>query len=767
MQTLSLNGDWHVAHCPDGEGNPGDLDGLEWLPAKVPGEAHLDLMRADRLEDPFYDLNHIRARDLESEEFWYRRAFDVPTEMAAERLEMVFEGLDCFATVWINGTVVGESANALVPQAFDVTNAIGAGRTNEIRVRLGSPIRAVEGKDTTGCEAAPNAPERLWARKSGQCYGWDIAPRLVTVGIWRSVTLASHSRAILRSFFLKTDSIAPNGSSALVTLEAEVEALSAQGHDLSIRASAECGDSRFELTGPVRDGRALLTAEVSNPRLWWTWDLGRPSLYDLTVTLLDGADNVDAATVRTGIRTVRLIEEPEGGRERSFVFELNGIRFFSRGLNWTPCDSLYPRAEPWKQQRLVRFARELNVNMLRVWGGGIYEPDTFYEECDEQGIAIFHDFLYACAIYPQSQEFLDIARDEAETAIRRLRNHPSILLWCGDNEIDWAYTSRLGPRDPWDENKISREVIPAAIERLDGTRPYIPSSPYSPDRSIEPNDMRQGDQHIWHHGMPFQDDVYLKSGSRFVSEIGHLSCPDLQTVTDMLAPEHRWPPDNRAWDEHFGDHYHLDARYHRREKMDAALAAWLGAVPDDLATYVAATQLLQGEACKAWAECWRLRKARWEAGGILLWNLADCWPGFSDAIVDFHLRPKLACNYIRAAYEPLHVCFSPATADELAAYVINDTLEQPALEYAVKAVSRDGMVLGEIRGEGAALANDVTKLTEAAELYHQAEGERGDVVAELFVGGELVSKNIRRAWKPTVRDITELLSAVPALPCAP
>lgn len=768
MRKLSLNGEWQIAHCPDGQATVDALDRLDWIVAQVPGEVHWDLMQAGKIDDPFFDLNHLKMRELEEHEFWYRRSFPVPDKMAGERLEIVFEGLDCFATVWVNGLRVGSSANALVPRTFDVTDALRPGATNEIAVRLASPIKSVEGKPIEGLAAAYGTTERLWARKSDQCYGWDIAVRLVTMGLLRPVTLVASNRAVLRDIFFRTESLEAGSEAANVVLEVEVETLSAEESGLAVEASAVCGESSFNLSGPVRDGKAVLTATVGSPKLWWIWDLGEPNLYDLTVTLREGPHELGRVQRRVGLRTIRLVQEPEGARERTFVFEINGERFFSRGLNWTPCDSIYPRAEPWKQERLVRFARALNCNMLRVWGGGIYEPDEFYEECDRQGLLIFHDFLYACALYPQTPEFLQIACEEAEAAVRRLRNYPSLALWSGDNENDCAYWGWFGGRrDPWEENKITREVLPDVLRRLDGTRPYIPSSPYSPDRNLNPQDPLQGDQHIWHHGTPFTADVYLKSEARFPSEIGHLSCPDLQTVVDMLAEEHRWSPDNRAWDEHFGSLYDWNFRPQRREKLDQSLQAWLGSIPEDLPTYVVASQLIQGEAYKAWAEYWRLRKRNWKSGGILLWNLADCWPQFSDAIVDYWLRPKLACNYVCAAYRPLHICFSPVTAERVTVYALNDLPREYDLEYGVTAVGRGGQELRSVRGRAKAPTNDVVELADVSELYAQAEAARGRLVALLYADGELVSNNYRRAYQPTVADVPMMVAELPPLPAQP
>ncbi len=760
MAKLSLDGAWQLAQCPDGDGKLEALDTLAWIAAEVPGEVHLDLMRAGRIPDPYYDLNHQQMREMENDEFWYRRSFDVPADFVGEKLELTFEALDCFATVWLNGQMAGESSNALVPRKFEVTGLIKPG-ANEIVVRLASPLKSVEGLDITGCQSW--TPERLWARKPDQQYGWDISLRLVTVGLERSVTLASYSRAILRDFFFRTESIASDGKSAEVKLDVEVEELSAPFEALKVSAIAACGESTFTMSGQVdADGVVKLSAKVADPKLWWTWDLGEPNLYDLTIVLYEGEQEIARCEKQVGIRIVKLVEEPEGG-DSGFVFELNGTKFFARGLNWTPCDGIYPRAEPWKQQRLVQFSRAMNVNMLRIWGGGIYEPDAFYEECDRQGITVFHDFLYGCAVYPQTPEFLDIARDEAEAAVRRLRNHACLALWSGDNEVDCSYRWGGDHGDPWEKNKITRQVLPEVVARLDGTRKYIPSSPYSPDHAVDPNDVNQGDAHIWYHGTPFWADVYLKSPARFASEIGHLSCPDLQTVVDMLAPQNRWPSDNQGWDEHFGDLWSINIHYNRRKRMDASLAAWLGEIPSDLGTYVIASQLIQGEAYKAWAEHFRLQKAGWQTGGILLWNLADNWPQFSDAIVDFWMRPKLACNYVQWAYQVIHICFSEVTAEEVAVFAINDTAEEIEAEWVVTAFANGGASMGQVSGTTKVGANEVVKLAEVRDLYRKARSAHGKVVAEMKVGGKQVARNVRILWKPTVENVTRLLEDLPAL----
>ncbi len=802
-KTISLNGTWQLWHCKDGQGRADELQGIPWLEGNVPGCAHYDLLRQGRIEDPFFEKNTRKLYDLELEEWWYRTSFEVPAGFPGERTELLFEGLDTFATVWLNGQEIGRHSNMFIPAAFDVTAALRAAQRNELVVHLASPLKAVEGLPLEGASATMNDPERLWARKLDQCYGWDIAPRIVTAGIWRPVTLVTFGRARIGDDFFRTVSLAEgangqagheappyngdacrarvhpappfpgagheappyNGAAAAqVVHDVPVEVLAGSAEGLKVKVTGTCEESRFEAEGPVVDGNARLEITVPEAKLWWTWDLGTPILYELTISLYDGDQLVDQKRRRQGVRTIRLVQEEQGEGKVCYVFELNGVRFFARGMNWTPADCYHALGEGDKHRRLLQMSRDMNLNMLRVWGGGVYEPPAWFEQLDELGILVYQDFMMSCAIYPLHPDFLKIMAQEAEVVIKGLRNFACLGLWSGDNENDCAYWGWFGESIDVRTNLLTRQVLPDAVARFDGTRDYLPSSPYSPDPTVNPQDQFQGDSHVWHHGTPFEDPVYTQDQSRFVSEIGHLSCPSLATVHSFLSPAAAWPNENSVWDHHIGCHEDLGFMPPRRQAMDDSVVAYFGEKPGDLETYVLATQICQGEAYKMWMEHYRQRKAGWESAGVLLWNVADVWPQFSDAVVDYYLRPKLACNYTRWACLPVHVSFLVRPDGTVALHVANDTLRELDATYRVLAQTPGGGVLSQLEGRAQVPANGAQVLVELAELAQVARAAGARLVAQLEVGGELVSSNRLRFDKPRLEEIPRIVAELPPFP---
>ncbi len=774
-KSLSLNGVWQLWHCKDGQGTIDSLESVSWLEGHVPGCAHYDLLQQGRLEDPFFEKNTRKLAELEHHEWWYRTEFTVPGGFSGERVELVCEGLDTFATVWLNGREVGRHANMFVPASFDVTGMVRPGEKATLVVRLASPLAAVAGLPLEGAHATMNDPERLWARKADQCYGWDIAPRIVTAGIWRAVRLVAYPRARIGDDFLRTTAVAIGGASgeavaghdtqpgqrASVRYEVPVEVFAGEATGLTVTVEAVCGESRFGGEAPVVDGVACFEFEVDDARLWWTWDLGEPSLYDLTVSLHESGMLLDQKRRRQGLRTVRLVQEDQGAGKVSYGFELNGVRLFARGMNWTPASCYHALAEGDKHDRLLEMCRRMNLNMLRVWGGGVYEPAAWFGKLDELGILVYQDFMMSCAVYPLHPDFLAIRAEEAADVVKRLRNFACLALWSGDNENDCAYWGWFGEKIDVRKNRLTREVLPAAVARFDGTRDYVPSSPCSPDPDVNPQDQYQGDSHVWHHGTPFADPVYTRDESRFVSEIGHLSCPCVKTTRSFLSPQSQWPNENSVWDHHIGVHEDLGFSPPRRQAMDDSIVAYFGEKPRDLETYIIASQICQGEAYKLWTEHYRQRKAGWESAGILLWNVADCWPQFSDAVIDYYLQPKLACNYVRWACRPVHVSFLEEPGGDLRLHIVNDTLQELDATYRVW-LSRPGCkaehpLEGQVRvlANGSLVAADVTSLAQAARVAG------AELVAQLECDHKLVSTNRHRFDRPTLDEIPRIVASLP------
>ncbi|MCL6518774.1 MAG: hypothetical protein K6T99_03000 [Armatimonadetes bacterium] len=675
-KTISLNGRWSLAWFEEGMGEKAGAhhqgcDTKQWLEAVVPGDIHLDLMRAGKIKDPFYGLNYLDCKWTEEKEWWYRRSFFIPKAMEGCRIELQFGGLDTFATVWVNGQLVGSHRNMFVPCSFDVSDLLEYGKQNLVAVRLSSPLEAVKSKSTEGMIAAFETHERLYARKAQMSYGWDIAPRIVTTGIWRPVYLSKRGDVAIEDVCVRT---------ALKTLEHAVVNLEitlrrngtrAKSGTLKIIVRNWRDSSELSLPYKIAGETATVIAElpINDPKLWWPWNVGRPNLYLLSVEAIPDFGVGEKRKVVFGIRSVELIQELQEDGCHSFIFSINGQKVYAKGTNWIPGDAIFARMDRRKYRKLIDMAVAENINMFRIWGGGIYEDPYFYRLCDERGIMVWQDFMFSCAGYPHDEEFLSEVKYEAEKVVTSLRNHPSIVIWCGDNEVD---ATTCGQGMDITKNPINRSVLPDVCTRLDPTRPYIWSSPCSPFGDPNPMSQLEGDNHIWQHGLSYKDVVYSQDESRFVSEIGHLSIPWPESVCKFMPQESLWPPENKLWDFHFGTLEQFDP--HRREALDRAIQNFGFERPESLEGYAFLTQLIQALAYKEWIEHYRRRK--FSCGGLLYWNLYDNWPQFSDAVVDYYLNPKIAYYFVRRAFANLLVALQDMGDGRVGVWLINDELKE-------------------------------------------------------------------------------------------
>ncbi|MDI3328301.1 MAG: hypothetical protein QJR06_07085 [Alicyclobacillaceae bacterium] len=463
-----------------------------WLAAEVPGDVHTTLLEAGIIPHPFYGHNDQRCRWVEEKEWWYRCRFqfDKGSLESGETVELIFEGLDTFAAVYLNGRELGRHANMFVPAVFDVTRELVDGE-NVAAVKL-SPVQAfVRDKDLTLWSAF--SPERVWVRKAQMHFGWDWAPRIVPCGIWQPVRLVRHRGMRLGSVFPQTLSIGPK--TARVRVEVETWGRQPAGRNAAVRVGILDGNEQVAAgRWPLHDGHAAGDLEVDSPKLWWTHDLGEPYLYRLEVRLEVDGEIWDQKEQPLGLRTVELRLEENG--EPRFTFVLNGWPLFAKGANWIPLDQFPGRLEDPRYLRLLEMARDAGMNMLRVWGGGLYEKEVFYATCDRLGILVWQDFMFACALYPDfNRDFMKNVEEEVEAVVRRLRCHPSLALWCGNNENDWIWemmvsSGRLAA--PFYGERIYRDLIPGILSRLDPSRPYWPSSPYGGD---DYNSAEEGDRH--------------------------------------------------------------------------------------------------------------------------------------------------------------------------------------------------------------------------------------------------------------------------------
>ncbi|MBM3473765.1 MAG: hypothetical protein FJX75_10895 [Armatimonadetes bacterium] len=677
-----IGSDWKLRHFDDGAGEAAgahlaDHDDSAWLAATVPGQVHLDLMAAGVIPDPFFGLNYEQCLWVEEQEWWYRTTFTPDRdELSGKRIELVFEGLDTFATVYLNGEEIGASRNMWVPLVLDVTDQLRWDQPNALAVRLRSPFEAVKADmtadDTPNVNAFFSPKERLYARKAQMSYGWDIAPRIVSVGIWRPVYLRAVPEIAIRGFWQWTERLGE--PQVWLGFEAEVENLGTDPREVVVRLVAMNHEHEMEWESAETLSPGLTTVDmhtdVRRPHLWWPHGMGKQNLYRGTVAMLIDDEVIDEQPVSFGIRKLDLVlNDPESGEPR-FTFTVNGVPCFTRGTNWMPTDAMFARVTPDRLRAVLELCREAHCNMVRIWGGGIYEDPAFYDLCDEMGILVWQDFMMACGLYPQNEGFHRQMRAEAEWVVRALRGHPCLALWAGDNENDCAYGWGEGEADGYLQNHITRKVLPEVCARLDPTRTYIPSSPFNPSGHGNPNAPEEGDVHLWDHSVRARHPMYFTDTSKFLSEIGRICAANRSSTERFLAPEDQWPVANKAWEHHVGTVPTTD--FQRRWKTDEGIRNLIGRDAQSLTEYIAASQYGQAWCLGEWIE--RARRRKFECGGILWWNIFDNWPEHVDAVVDYYFGKKVGFTAVCRASRLL----MPSVAregDTFRVYLLNDTLE--------------------------------------------------------------------------------------------
>lgn len=683
-RSYSLEGTWQLVYGEQLSEYDRAEPPSDWpvIAAEVPGNVEIDLMSAGILPDLTIGNNVYLLREYEYHEWWYLREVILPAIATGESAELVFDGLDCIADVWLDSELIGHANNMLIPQRFDITHIVGnkTGSTVKLSVRIYSAV--LEGRkhhsDPLSSAFSTNW-ESLAVRKAPHMYGWDIMPRVVSAGLWRDVHIDISAPTHLRSVYYAVTKVNSQQHTASVLVDWDFQTELHNVDDLRIRISL--ANTMNEVLVLNTHGKTKL--ELANVELWWPRGSGQPKLYNANFELLDASGNVlDAHEVSIGLRTVELhysdITLPDKPGE--FVFVVNGERVFVKGTNWVPLDALHSRDRSHLDAAMAMIA-DLNCNMIRCWGGNVYEDHPFFDKCDELGVMVWQDFALACAIYPQSDQFADAIRTEAEIIVSRLRNHPSLVLWAGNNEIDEAYAWSGLAIDP-NTDRLSRVVLPSVVRRLDPYRPYLPSSPYrSPfyvqtqkqiDMLPEPFNA-QPEQHLWGPRTDFKGDFYTKSLAHFASEIGYHGCPNRASLERFLDKVHLWPwHDNEQWLTH-ATRPHLNMRdfNYRIALMASQIKVLFDEVPDNLDDFVLASQISQAEAKKFFVE-W-FRQGKWRRTGILWWNLRDGWPVISDAIVDYYGAKKLAYEYIkRSQADVCVICCEPVNG-RYPIMVVNDT----------------------------------------------------------------------------------------------
>jgi beta-mannosidase len=612
--------------------------GTEPLPAGVPGCIHLDLLAAGLVPDPYLDENEAALAWVGRTDWTYRTTFDWAPAGRGRRVDLVAEGLDTVARVELNGVLVGVTRNMHRTFRFDVTSLLQRGE-NRLAVAFRAPLDAAE---EAGAALGPrphvNAHPYNALRKNASSYGWDWGPDLPTTGIWRPIRLESWSVARLAAVRPLVD-VRPDGTGVL-EVHADTETVGAA--DLRLRVAVA---GRATTVPVTTDGAGMVAGvarvEVPDADLWWPTGYGGQALYDVEVELLDGEEVLEARDVRVGFRTVEL-ESASDEHGTSFAVRVNGTRVLVRGFNWIPDDVFLPRVDRARYARRLGQGRDAGANLVRVWGGGIYETEDLYDVCDELGLLVWQDFLFACAAYAEEEPLACEVRAEAAEAVSRLSAHPSLVLWCGGNEClwgheDWGWKEPLAGRS-WGQGYYAEE-LPALLARLDPTRPYIPGSPSSPVPGLHPNDPAHGPMHIWDVWNERDYTAYLQYTPRFVSEFGFQGPPTWSTLTRAVHDE-PLAPDSPGMLAH-----------QKAEDGNGKLARGLrGHLPEPASfeDWHWATQLNQARALVTGIEHFRALAP--VCTGAVVWQLNDCWPVSSWAVVDGDGRLKPAWYAVRRAF---------------------------------------------------------------------------------------------------------------------
>lgn len=734
-QQVSLDGNWEFRQAGS---SPAESS---WRPAEVPGDVHLDLLRNKLIPDPFYRQNEARVQWIEDANWEYRKVFTVSDAMLAHRhVELVFDGLDTTATVYLNGHAILNADNMYRAWRLDAKPYLHAGE-NTLRIEFFSDVKTGEklaGQDATHDET--HIPEKSYVRKAAYEYGWDWGPRLVTCGVWRPVRLELWDEARIDSMAIAQPDV--NAASAHLVAQLHIDADESAHAEVALLWQGPGGGQTLTQQIELHQGANEITIPItiSKPELWFPNGYGAQPLYTFKATLANGGVLLDEKSARTGLRKIVLRHDRDQWG-RMFEFEVNGIPIFIKGADVIPFDSFPDRVTSERYRQILISAKDANMNMLRVWGGGYYESDTFYDLCDQMGLLVWQDFMFASSWYPGTEEWKSAVGQEAEYQVSRLRNHPSIALWSGNNEVESVLNAFLGGLSADGKLQVWKNylttfsgVLPRVIERLDPEIPYWPSSPSSDYEKTDDN-FQAGDAHdwsIWHGREPFAN--YRKHFFRFTSEYGFQSFPELKTVESYTTPEDRasiFTPTMLAHQKN-NEGNSIIHEYMLRDYAE----------PKDFESFLYVSQVLQAEGVKVGAE--HMRRNRGRIMGSLFWQLNDCWPVASWSSIDYYGRWKALQYYARRFYSPILV--SPSVEDGKASvFVVSD-----------KTAAVDGMVRARVMTMDGKVVMEQTKAITlpplSAALYlefplEQIAAKEPDLsklalVVDFKTGEETVSENI-------------------------
>ena len=717
MQTCTLNGTWQLS---------AGHRSLESVDMQIPGTVLSGLLAAGKIKDPFYRTNEDATRALFWKDYVFTRTFDVDEELLAQQhIVLVCEGLDTLAEISINGTFLAKTDNMHRTWKFQAKKLLHPGK-NEIQIVFRSVLRFIEDYPYEAHKKINYIPcgsmkGNQLLRKAHSMFGWDWGPQTIDAGIFRDIYLQGYSHARIEDIRIHQQHAKNVSVQTSITLSESVP-----GQKLCVELSEDGADKPLQtkLCKTNADGVAAVDFVIENPKLWWPNDYGDQPLYIVRTTLLDeDGTSLESITRRIGLRTLTISQEKdEWGNE--FAFCVNGV-IFTRGGNYIPDDCLYTRITEKKLDYILESCRRAHFNCVRVWGGGYYPSDAFYDLCDEKGLIVWQDLMYACNVYDVTDAFAENCRQETYDNVRRLRHHASLGLWCGNNEIEsaWDHWGDFQKETPYlraDYIRLFEEVLPKAVQEADGETFYWHSSPSSGGCFDNPDDANRGDTHywdVWHGQKPFTD--YRKYFFRFCSEFGFQSFPCAKTVNSFTLED-----DRNIFSRVMESHQKNDAA---NGKMLYYLSENLR-YPKDLTHLLYASQVLQGMAIKYGVDHWRRNRGR--CMGTLYWQINDNWPAPSWSSIDYFGRWK-ALHYMAQKFYAPHAVSMTLEDHRCHIYFSNESFEttEYSLTLSIRDLSGNVLETYETKGNSPAFSAIETAVVDICSW----EDQKDDVFLEAVI----------------------------------
>ncbi len=649
--------------------------------ASVPGNFELDLLANGIIPDPYFGTNIKILREYENKHVWYYRKFSITDSGNLKNTFIIFDGLDCLADIYINGKFLGSTDNMMITHEFKVADFLRA-EENEIVIHFKPVIIEALKKDYPILISGFHANyQSLYIRKPAHMFGWDILPRIISAGIFRPIYIEHRNPVAFKECYLQTTGIQENHCSMMFFYKCSYD--KKPGTDWCIVLEGTCKESYFKESFVLAFQYGKHIFDFKNPLLWNPRGAGEQNIYHVKATLYENENPVASIEFTHGIRSIKLIRNPVSDVKPrgDFHFLVNGRKIFAKGTNWVPADALHSRDKK-RIPAILEMAEELNCNIIRCWGGNLYEDDLFYDICDQLGIMVWQDFSMACAIYPQDRDFQKVIEAEASAVIKRLRQHPCLAIWAGDNECDQAYSWFGFDTDP-NTNVLTRNILPDSVRNHDPFRDFLPSSPYIDEKSWGMGDGCLPENHLWGKRDYYKSEYYAESTCRFASEMGYHGCPSPESISNFISSENIWPYENEEWLLHSTSPMpEIDKRYNFRVQLMASqIEVLFGSIPDNINDFSMASQMSQAEAKKFFIELFRSEK--WERTGIIWWNLMDGWPQFSDAVVDYYFNKKLAFDYIKRSQQDIILMFREPKNGLIELIACNDLLMDKTSSYKV------------------------------------------------------------------------------------